>query len=920
MVMSSSPPLSTLSSPHRLRRQPTIETPPLLSISRRNSRSQSTPPQDISPISPTSLGESIFQSLSFGLTKPMPLADVLESPTSVGHEGPETPRAMGTYTSRRRVTSPDTAHPFQTSPSPDTPTRQTTARSPPPALPLPPPFDPHPRKHRSTLRLSRLRPGIGKDEMAQLDSTVNSPAETRPSSARGNPPTDRQIQRAASVRRPGSAGGVPLKAQQIDQPRPGSSKGRGMRVRASSELTRPSVPLAAILQADEHPPSPRLRPPMPGESALAGDSDIDTSIIPSLTTVSSGTSSRSKSDTPGSGYRSPLSTTPKPSMSNLDSDILAPRTRDDPDRRRKGEPENYHARKQQSKYFKLKGPGKERCHAFSAKDAPYPISYSHKMLDHYNLEVDVSYQTVRGLTFHKFESPPAKVLDLGCGTGYWIIKAAHQWTQTQFVGFDLVPIQPSLERVTSRSGVSTSKTHADLRLHERIHWVHGNFLEKLPFEDSEFDFVRCRKIARGVPESKWDGLYEEIVRVMKPGAAFEHIEEDILFPSEISNKPTNPPPVAVYNAPSPARVLSTPPYTTPPYLSSTSLPHGSSSISTVRTPDQYRRSPSTSFSSVIESPVEGRNIVPSVSSTSSTSLAGSNEPRTRTTLVVPGSTTTTSNPPIPEPLDRDSRGSGESNGHGRHQAADYSFHDPRVHTRLEELFISMHDARWINLKPLSLLPRLIQERMTGMIASPPVNMFLPPRPREGPIPDREVGAIEVARGNGDVLVKQLSKMRIPGSGPEFDEKLLVPKPGDEEISRFLTFDFSRMGSVARGGGAGMMPTGQFGFNLNWLVFHLSIAVAEVVACKEAIWEHLKEMEPEADRREFDAMVRQYQADMQDRIGLSGKLRDKLQWGPPESDFMKTPEQRVFEEHYAQAIARDVQQGGCSQATTSDEMF
>lgn len=48
--------------------------------------------------------------------------------------------------------------------------------------------------------------------------------------------------------------------------------------------------------------------------------------------------------------------------------------------------------------------------------------------------------------------------------------------------------------------------------------------------------------------------------------------------------------------------------------------------------------------------------------------------------------------------------------------------------------------------------------------------------------------------------------------------------------------------------------------------------------------------------------------MQDRIGLSSKLRDRLQWGPPESDFMKTPEQRVFDEHYAQAIARDVQQG------------
>ncbi|KAL5635858.1 hypothetical protein ACGC1H_004606 [Rhizoctonia solani] len=777
-------------------------------LSRRDSRSQSTPPQPTSPVSTTLPGESIFQSLSF---KPMGLADVLET-----HDGSETPRP---HASRRRVTSPDTAHPFPLPP----------ASAPPP--------DSAPRKHRSALRLLRSK--------------------------------DTPMQQT-SARRPGSAGGVPH-TQPINK--------RGMRVRASSELTRPAIPLGSMSPLPTTlapvPVSPGVQSTCSGESALADDSDVDAPTTPSLTT------SRSNSDVPAD-LRFP---TPKPSMSNLDSDILAA------DRTRQR-----HTREQHSKFFKLKGPSKERCHAFSPRDAPYPISYSHKMLDHYNLEVDLSFRTVVGLTFHKLPAPPAKVLDLGCGTGYWIVKAAHQWTQTEFIGFDLVPIQPCLERVTSRSGLSTSKDHADLRLHERIRWVHGNFLEKLPFQDDEFDFVRCRKIARGVPESKWDGLYEEIVRVMKPGAAFEHIEEDIIFPTEISHKPTNPPVVSVYPT---ARTLPTPPYL------STSLPSGSSS-STVRTPDQYRRSPSTSFSSVIESPVEGRNGVPSVSSTSSASLAGSNDPRTRTTLFVPGSATSTS--PSVSDAPRDSRGSNESNGHGRHQAADYSFHDPRVHSRLEDLFISMHDARWINLKPLSLLPRLIQERMTGMVSSPPLNMFLPPRPREGPIPNQSVGAIEIARASGDILIKQLSKMRASDRGPEFDESLLVPRPGDDEIARYMTFDFSRMGSVAKGGGAGIMPTGQFKFDLEWLAFHLSTAANEVLACKEAIWEHLKELEPDADRREFDALVRQYQADMQDRIGLSSKLRDKLHWGPPESDFMRTPEQRVFEENYAQAIARDVQQG------------
>ncbi|CAE6347941.1 unnamed protein product [Rhizoctonia solani] len=854
MVMSSPPSCSSSPSPSTATPAPIVDSrghrvrqasppPPLsiVSLSRRNSRSQSTSQHTQSPVS-SSLGESIFQSLSFGFNSKSMLPNVLESPTRVDHHGSETPRPVITqpYTSRRRVTSPDTDH-------------LPVAQSP----PLPP--DSQPRKHRSTLRLSRLRPGLGKDEMAQLDSM---PLTF----------TDRP-QRTMSMRRPGSAGEIAHS----------NSKGRGMRVRASSELSRPSNSLSAILQSSDMPPSPSPLPPVPvsahshsAESALVDDSDADAPTTPSLTTAPSCTASRSNSDA-----RSPLSTTPKPSISNLDN--IARR------------PSDPRSPQQQSKYFKLKGPSKERCHAFPVQDAPYPLSYSHKMLDHYNLEADMSHQTILGLTFHKFQVPPAKVLDLGCGTGHWIIKAAHQWSRTEFVGFDLVPIQPNLERVTGQ-WTTKAKDHPGLRLHERIRWVHGNFLDGLPFQDNEFDFVRCRKIARGVPESKWDELYEEIVRVMKPGAAFEQIEEDIVFPSELSKK--TPPAVATYPSPSPSRTLPT-----PPYLSSTSLPQSSSS--TVRTPEQYRRSPSTSFSSMIESPVEGRNVVPSISS--SASLAGSSDSRTplnRTTLVVPGSATSTSNPSLPDPPARDSRGSNESNGHARQQAADYSFHDPREHTRLEELFVAMHDARWINLKPLSLIPRLIQEHMTGMMSSPPVNMYLPPRPREGSIPQLTVGALEIARASGEALVKHISKMRY-SEQMVFDESHLSPQPGDDLLARYMTFDISRMGSVSKSG-AGVMPSATFKFDLNWLMFHLSSAVNEVLSCKEAIWEYLREREPGFDRREYDAIVRQYQTDMQDRIGLSSKLRDKLHWGPPESDFMKTPEQRVFEEHYAQAIARDVQ--------------
>jgi len=44
---------------------------------------------------------------------------------------------------------------------------------------------------------------------------------------------------------------------------------------------------------------------------------------------------------------------------------------------------------------------------------------------------------------------PRRVLDIGCGTGIWIHDVAKQWaleghTDVEFIGVDLVPIQPPM--------------------------------------------------------------------------------------------------------------------------------------------------------------------------------------------------------------------------------------------------------------------------------------------------------------------------------------------------------------------------------------------------------------------------------------------------------------------------------------------
>ncbi|KAL5485825.1 hypothetical protein ACEPAI_6867 [Sanghuangporus weigelae] len=152
-------------------------------------------------------------------------------------------------------------------------------------------------------------------------------------------------------------------------------------------------------------------------------------------------------------------------------------------------------------------------------EVPYPMHSRNNHLSFDAINHILFADIVGGMSLQKLEAPPKRVLDLGCGSGTWIIAAANAWPETTFVGFDVHTRQPNLS-LLKRSDLA-----------QRIEWVHGNFLEFLPFADAEFDFVRAQSIGLGVPEDEWQNVIDEIVRVLKPGGSLEIIEEDILFPS-----------------------------------------------------------------------------------------------------------------------------------------------------------------------------------------------------------------------------------------------------------------------------------------------------------------------------------------------------------------------------------------------------
>ncbi|KAJ7175947.1 hypothetical protein C8R46DRAFT_1080142 [Mycena filopes] len=158
-------------------------------------------------------------------------------------------------------------------------------------------------------------------------------------------------------------------------------------------------------------------------------------------------------------------------------------------------------------------------HAYTREEVPYPRSYAREVLDLDVWESMACQKICDSLTWHVFSTPPTKVLDIGCGTGTWILNCGMAWRDCHFVGVDVVPLHPDL---------------GSSELSSRITWVQANFLEGLPFPNDEFDFVHIKRIALGVPEDKWDSLFEEIARVLKSGGAFELIEEDLFFPGKTS--------------------------------------------------------------------------------------------------------------------------------------------------------------------------------------------------------------------------------------------------------------------------------------------------------------------------------------------------------------------------------------------------
>ncbi|CAG8467703.1 7704_t:CDS:2 [Dentiscutata erythropus] len=107
-----------------------------------------------------------------------------------------------------------------------------------------------------------------------------------------------------------------------------------------------------------------------------------------------------------------------------------------------------------------------------------------------------------------------KILDIGCGSGAWILEMATENKCPQFVGVDIVPLYPSEIHPTN------------------VKFRQANVLSGLPFEDETFDFVYMRFMTFAFTVNDWERALKEALRVTKKGGYVEIMETDFRWYNE----------------------------------------------------------------------------------------------------------------------------------------------------------------------------------------------------------------------------------------------------------------------------------------------------------------------------------------------------------------------------------------------------
>jgi len=112
---------------------------------------------------------------------------------------------------------------------------------------------------------------------------------------------------------------------------------------------------------------------------------------------------------------------------------------------------------------------------------------------------------------------PTRILDVGAGSGRWVVEVAEEFPSTIVTGLDLSPILP----------------HGTIP--SNCKFIVGDLTDGLKFDDGTVDLVHSRYrraspplmriINAGVKQTQWPCYMRDVYRVIKPGTGWAQCTE-----------------------------------------------------------------------------------------------------------------------------------------------------------------------------------------------------------------------------------------------------------------------------------------------------------------------------------------------------------------------------------------------------------
>ncbi|KAI0205079.1 hypothetical protein F4808DRAFT_272449 [Astrocystis sublimbata] len=177
---------------------------------------------------------------------------------------------------------------------------------------------------------------------------------------------------------------------------------------------------------------------------------------------------------------------------------------------------------------------------------PYPLPVDLPELHRQSLRTLLMFQLFGGpILSSAFSSrPPTRVLDVGCGAGFWSMMchryfAQHGHASISFTGLDIVPLGGS-GGGSSSSGGGSSATATKPDKEMRWQFVQHDIRQlPWPFADGEFDLVMVKDMSFAASAREAQNIIDEYLRVLKPGGVLEYWETDsnirMLRPHAVKN-------------------------------------------------------------------------------------------------------------------------------------------------------------------------------------------------------------------------------------------------------------------------------------------------------------------------------------------------------------------------------------------------